>query len=274
MVSRAERAMSFGQVAGDYDRLRPGPPDEAADWLVPPGCRVAVDLGAGTGLLTRKLASRAERVIAIEPDDRMSAILRSQSPGAEIFHGTGEAIPLPDASADGLFVSSAWHWMDPDRTVLEIRRVLRDGGRFGVVWSSRDRDPDWLRDISLPGSLLGPRADTPDQNAAPGPDGEPAGRAGPSWEDPRWPRNAVTLPGEGLFEHVETAAFTFIRPMTVENTVALLGTYSRVIKASPADRAIALARAETAIRERFPGADTIKVPMRAWCWRADRTARA
>ena len=61
--------------------------------------------------------------------------------------GHGEAIPLGDAAADGVFISSAWHWMDPDRAIREIARVLRDCGRFGVVWTSRDHDVDWLREL-------------------------------------------------------------------------------------------------------------------------------
>ena len=85
-------------------------------------------MGAGTGLLTRLLASRAARVIAVEPDERMRAVLRARSPGVSVLEGTGEAIPLPDASADGVFVSSAWHWMDPEDALPEIARVLRHGG--------------------------------------------------------------------------------------------------------------------------------------------------
>lgn len=67
VINRAERARSFGEVAEDYDRLRPSPPDAAA-------------------------------------------------------------------SPDGVFIQSAWHWLDPDRAVPEITRVLRPGGTFGALW--------------------------------------------------------------------------------------------------------------------------------------------
>jgi SAM-dependent methyltransferase len=137
--------MSFGAIAADYDRLRPPPPAAAVDWLLPAGCRVAIDLAAGTGLLTRLLAARVAQVIAVEPDTRMAAVLQARSPGVRVVQGRGEAIPVPDASADGVFVSSAWHWLDPGRAVPEIARVLRDGGRFGVIWTGRDRQVDWVR---------------------------------------------------------------------------------------------------------------------------------
>jgi len=113
------------------------------------GCEVAVDLAAGTGLFTRALLGRAARVVAVEPDPRMRAVLARRSPEAEVLAGTGEELPLPDGSADALFVSTAWHWLDPDLAVPEIARVLRPGGRLGVIWTSRDRDPDWVAELDL-----------------------------------------------------------------------------------------------------------------------------
>jgi hypothetical protein len=61
--------------------------------------------------------------------------------------------------------------------------------------------------------------------------------------------------------------------MAVEDAVAMVGTYSRVIVASPDDRAQRLAEARSVLEARFPGADTVDIPMRSWCWRADRIAR-
>src|SRR6516165_464598 len=189
VASRTERSMSFGAIADDYDRLRPPPPEAAVDWLVPEGSQVAVDLGAGTGLLSRALARRVPRVFAVEPDERMAAVLRARDPAIAVRQGRGEAIPLPDASADGVFISSAWHWMDPERAVPEIARVLRDGGRFGVIWTSRDHEVDWVRELH--------RLREPDQHGEPG---QPAEPAGPQAQDrPRARRREVTLPGGSPF---------------------------------------------------------------------------
>jgi SAM-dependent methyltransferase len=262
--------MSFGAIADDYDRLRPGPPDAAVDWLLPAHCDVAVDLGAGTGLLTRQLARRVARVVAIEPDERMGAVLRARSPGLEVIQGKAEAIPLPDASADGVFVSSAWHWMDPDLAVPEIGRVLRDGGRFGVIWAGRDHQSGWLREI---GGLRGPdTADPHDQCTADSHD-HTAHSRGQGTDRPRSRHHDVTLPVNGLFTNMETASFGFTRAMTISGIVEMLATYSGFITASPEDRAAALDRARTALTQRFDGASEIDVPMRASCWRADRTDR-
>ena len=256
MASRAERAQSFGAIADDYDRLRPPPAEPAVDWLVPAGCQVAVDVGAGTGLLTRALARRVPHVVAVEPDDRMRAVLRARSPGVEVLAGRGEAIPLPDASADGVFISSAWHWMDPALALAEITRVLRDGGRFGLIWTSRDREVGWLGDL---GRRRGPGAAPPDEQA----DGAPGRRA-----------RHVDLPSGVPLVNAERTSFTFTRTMTVADFIGLQGTYSGVITASAADRAAELARARAALEARFPGATEIEMPARSECWRAERASRA
>ncbi len=238
--------MSFGSIAEDYNELRPQPPRNAVDWLVPPGCEVAVDVGAGTGLFTRTLLGRVREVIAVEPDSRMREVLTARSPGVRVVEGQGESIPLPDAAADAMFVSSAWHWMDPERAIPEIGRVLRDGGRLGLVWTSRDREVDWVRELDVLGGRVPRQAD-------------------------RFRRRLdFALPEPQIFHKIARETFKFSRAMTVDNVVAMLGTYSRAIIAPPDDRAQALADARAVLDARFPGADTIDIPMRAWCWRADR----
>jgi SAM-dependent methyltransferase len=245
--------MSFGSIAEDYNELRPQPPRSAVDWLVPPGCEVAVDVGAGTGLFTRALLGRVRQVIAVEPDARMREVLSARSPGVRVVEGQGESIPLPDAAADALFVSSAWHWMDPELAVPEIGRVLRDGGRFGLIWTSRDREVDWVRELDH-----GLRSqDTSEAASA-----------------DRFRRHLdFELPEPQVFHNIARETFRFSRTMTVDNVVAMLGTYSRAIIASPDDRAQAKAAARVALEARFPGAHSIDIPMRAACWRADRIAR-
>ncbi|MGO8887874.1 MAG: class I SAM-dependent methyltransferase [Streptosporangiaceae bacterium] len=265
MATRQERARSFGAIAAEYDRLRAGPPDEAVDWLLPRHCEVAVDVGAGTGLLARALAQKVGQVIAVEPDERMRAVLAARSPGIRVLAGKGEAIPLPDASADAVFASSAWHWMDPDQAVPEVARILRDGGRFGVIWTSRDRRVDWVREL---GQLTVPAPARTDASAPDGTAGDGAARP-----PERSHHHEVILPETGLFENVMTESFTFTRTMTKDAMVELLATYSGVITASPQDRAAGLARARAALDEWFPADDEIEVPMWARAWRADRVAR-
>ena len=260
--------MSFGSIASDYDRLRPRPSPAAVDWLLPARRDVVVDLGAGTGLLSRVLAGKAGHVIAVEPDDRMRSVLQDRSPGVEVLAGRGEAIPLPDGSADVVLVSSAWHWMDPELAVPEIARVLRDHGRFGLLWNSRDRSAQWIRTADWFRAEDLPAAQTPAGMGSPAEVSQ-----SPPPETLEWDGRRVPMAAPCRFENIETAVFRFSRWMTPSDLADMLTTYSRIITADPDVRAAGRARAAAALAAEFPGAREIEVPMQSRCWRADRTAR-
>jgi SAM-dependent methyltransferase len=145
---RARQAESFGAAAEIYERVRPGYPDAAIDWLLPPGARVVLDLGAGTGKLTRQLAARGLEVLAVEPSGGMRETLRAVVPGVQALAGTAEAIPLGRAAVDAVLVAQAWHWVDVPRAVPEVARVLRPGGQLGLIWNSRDESVGWVAQLS------------------------------------------------------------------------------------------------------------------------------
>ena len=94
-----------------------------------------LDLGAGTGKLTRVLADRYARVIALEPLAELRAILEERVPQADPLAGLAEAIPLPDASVDAVFAAQAFHWFANDVALAEIARVLRPGGVLARLWN-------------------------------------------------------------------------------------------------------------------------------------------
>ena len=134
------RATSFGSVADDYARARPGYPQAAVRWALEraPGTNV-LDLAAGTGKLTGALLDAGLRVTAVEPLDGMRAQLEAAFPDVRALTGSAEAIPLEDASVDLVWCSEVLeHVPDTAGLLSEARRVLRTGGRLLVTTPSHD----------------------------------------------------------------------------------------------------------------------------------------
>jgi SAM-dependent methyltransferase len=147
-----QRSLSFGAEAAAYERGRPSYPPEAIDWMLPADAREVLDLGAGTGKLTTRLVERGLAVIAVDPIPEMLEVLSHSLPDTPALLGTAEDIPLPDNSVDAVLVAQAWHWFDPERGVKEVARVLRPGGRLGLVWNTRDERLGWVKDL---GRIIG-----------------------------------------------------------------------------------------------------------------------
>jgi SAM-dependent methyltransferase len=226
------------------------------DWLLPDGCLVAVDLAAGTGLFTRAIEGCVPQVVAVEPDGRMRDVLAQRSPGVQVVAGTAEEIPLPGSFADAVLVSTAWHWFDPERAVPEIARVLKDGGRLGVLWTSRDRDQDWVAELDL---LRDARA------------GEPQTIAEVRAQLDR--HHSVVLPGQAPFGTPEVASFAFTRRLPVDDTLDWLATSSGFITAAPGDREARMVRLRASLVKRSGDSGLVDIPLRSWCWRATRLPR-
>jgi ubiquinone/menaquinone biosynthesis C-methylase UbiE len=144
----AAMAASFDQAADVYEKSRPEYPSTAVDWLVPPGAKTVLDLGAGTGKLTRALVARGLDVIAVDPSPKMLDQLRDAVPEAIVREGTAEDIPLADASLDAVLVAQAWHWVDQDLALPSVARVLKPGGTLGLVWNVRDERVPWVAELT------------------------------------------------------------------------------------------------------------------------------
>ncbi|HLX88467.1 MAG TPA: class I SAM-dependent methyltransferase [Acidimicrobiales bacterium] len=254
--TKAARSSSFGHVAGHYERYRPGPPAEAVTWLIPTAVDTVVDLGAGTGALTRLLVGHAGTVIAVEPDERMRAVLMAEVAGITAVEGKGESMPLPDRSADAVIASSSWHWVDVVPALGEVARVLKPGGLLAALWSGPDPESPFIMQAR---ELL-----------------SGAGGAGTSEtlaalaERDRPVDQVLRIP-EGLpFRQPELEIFRWDMALTADDLVGLLGTFSWVILMEPAEREHLLDTARRLLRDvvGIEGDTTIDIAFRCDTYRA------
>ncbi|MBF6354128.1 class I SAM-dependent methyltransferase [Nocardia higoensis] len=144
---KARRARSFGAAAQEYEHGRPSYPPESVSWLVPEDARTVVDIGAGTGKLTRTLLSPGREVIAVEPSAEMRDQFARVLPDVRMLAATAESIPLHESSADVMVCAQAWHWVSPERATPEAARVLRPGGRLSLAWNTRDVSEPWVAEL-------------------------------------------------------------------------------------------------------------------------------
>ncbi len=130
----------FNEIAEEYDRHRPAYPDALIDRAcevaaLAPGAKV-LEIGCGTGQLTRSLLERGLRVTAVEPGDQLIALAREQLEDAGDVRFVGERleeVSVPSAHFQAAFSASAIHWVDPDVSWRKIAAALIDGGTLALV---------------------------------------------------------------------------------------------------------------------------------------------
>jgi ubiquinone/menaquinone biosynthesis C-methylase UbiE len=238
---RRGRASSFGAVADAYERARPEYPEAAVRWLAGDKPADVVDLGAGTGKLTRGLIALGHRVTAVEPLAEMLERLRRVVPAAQAVTGSAEQIPLRDASADVVVCAQAFHWFDHQAALQEMARVLRPGGRLALVWNTRDGREPWTASLS---STIG--SETVESRDA---------------VDP--------IVASGLFGPVEQASFPFAQRLGREELLDLVRSRSYCAVMRPTEREQVLARVDE-LYDTHAGPDGVDLPYVTECFRAPR----
>lgn len=141
----------YATQADAYARGRPGYPPFLQQWLRETlGLRpqdTVVEVGAGTGKFTPLLLDAGADVVAVEPVDAMRTRLHELLPAVRVLPGTAQALPLEAASADAIVCAQAFHWFANHAALDEFARVLKPGGRLGLVWNVRDERCDWVAEL-------------------------------------------------------------------------------------------------------------------------------
>ncbi|QUQ62620.1 class I SAM-dependent methyltransferase [Kutzneria sp. CA-103260] len=198
---------AFGAVAEAYHRWRTAIPYAAFDWMVPQPCRRVVELGAGTGIQTRRLTVFADEVLAVEPDPKMRAVC--QVDGAKLLVGTAEDIPVEDGGADLVVALDSWHWFAQPEATNEAARVLRPGGTLAVAWNLPELADDWT--VEFWRSVTAAH----DETRRPG---------------------RLMLGVDAPFATPQYRVMRWTSRRSADDFVALLGTYSQVIAMDPLER--------------------------------------
>lgn len=145
-------ALGFQRAADAYEKGRPEYPAEAVQCLIRElhlnASSTVIDLGAGTGKLTRQLLPSGATIIAVEPVEAMRQTFVALLPEVELVAGTAEAIPLPDGQADAVMAGQAFHWFATGAALREIHRVLKPVGRLALIWNLRDESVDWVAKLT------------------------------------------------------------------------------------------------------------------------------
>jgi SAM-dependent methyltransferase len=244
-------AAGFERAGDDYERGRPGYPEGAVAHLsaelgLRPG-RVALDLAAGTGKLTRALAGTGAELIAVEPVAGMRRALAASLPSLRTLEGTAEAIPLTDTSVDAVLVAQAFHWFQVSAAAAEIHRVLRPGGGLGVLWNSWDERVAWVARVQeLLHRFVG---------------------AAPQQRSSRW---EAELAATGLFGPIERAEFANVVVGGVDVLRARAASVSYISALPDAERARVLDEVAAIVADdpSLAGRDQFEMPYTttvAWC---------
>ena len=203
-------AARTGYTAGAaaYERGRPAYPPEAVAWLLE-GLALdegdaVLELGAGTGKLTRLLVDAGLRVVAVEPVAAMRERLATLGPAVRALDATAEALPLADASLPGAIAATSLHWTDVPRALAQLDRVLAAGATVGLVWNLRDTTVAWQRELDALFSVY--RGDVPSSR-----DGrwQAAVEASPAWSiaaSARWDWTLQTNV-RGVLDRVGSVSF-------------------------------------------------------------------
>lgn len=193
----------YGAEAASYERGRPGYPDELVDLMlaeldVGSDSRV-VDLGAGTGKLTRQVVDRVAWVGAVEPVAAMRDLLGEHVPAATPVAAVAEALPLAAGCIDAVVCAQTFHWLDGSVALDELARVLRPGGGLGLIWNTKDESVGWVADVE---ALIDSVHDA---------------RTTPRYKTGRW-RSAFTRPSG--WQPLTTASVRYAHPVTIDDVVA------------------------------------------------------
>lgn len=147
-----DNTLKFSGKAENYVKARPDYPNKLFDFLkLNYGINkksVFADIGAGTGIFTKKLLEYGCSVFAVEPNSDMRKALKAalgKNNNLTIVEGSDKSTKLSDNSVDFVCAAQAFHWFDADLFKKECNRILKPDGFVILVWNTRKSDSKIVR---------------------------------------------------------------------------------------------------------------------------------
>jgi SAM-dependent methyltransferase len=221
IVESVHSTAALGFTDGEcYEQGRPDYPREAVAALSVTTSQTVVDVGCGTGKLTRLLTPTGAHIVGIEPLAAMSETFRRTCPSIPLITAVAEHLPLRASSCDLITCASAFHWFDHDLTLPEFHRVLCPDGRLAIIWNRRDKLGGWAAkfwEITEPY-----RGETPGYRSG-------------AWRDP--------IEASGLFGPITEHWFDHVQRTDVDGLIARIESISFIEILPPAEKRTVIARA-------------------------------
>ena len=223
----AVRARSFGAIAREYDRVRPSYPDALVDDVVAllPGT-AAVESGAGTGKASVLFAARGIRLLCVEPDPRMAAVLSENCrdfPNVSVTVSAVEDFAATELF-DGLIAAQSWHFTDPARRWVKAASLLHEGGLIALFWNrTQDHLSPLVPAITEIYRQHGVFVSNEDADKAP----------------PAWPRDEMEK--QETFADVEVRAYYSVHTYSTQEWCDFLASSSHLLVLEPSRRQAVLA---------------------------------
>lgn len=218
-------------MAADYDRYRPGYPDELVEQVLAYAgrpVRLALEIGAGTGKATRAFARHGVAVTATDPDPAMLTELRRQSPyPLSVVEAAFEDLPLTHGY-DLVFAAASLHWTEPEGRWDRVAGMLVASGVFASFGGQRELADPQVRD-----RVEAVRASYLDDDSVPSPDGTPTDSA------MQWPGTELVASRE--FVDVRQSVIERRTTMSAEHYIGHLSTVSAYLQLPQPVRRQALA---------------------------------
>lgn len=133
---------SFDEVAGLYDEVRPGYPNDIIKAIIEgsslPQNASILEVGPGTGQITLPFAERGYQILGLELGENLAQVANrnlAKYPKVTVENVALENWTVQTENFDLFLSAQAFHWIKPDVGLSFAHQALKPGGSIALVWN-------------------------------------------------------------------------------------------------------------------------------------------